>query len=117
MLKKIFAVAFCSAALLGAMAPFTASHGHGHEDDHEQARRALEAGHILPLRTVMDQVERDIPGQIVKIEFDDDDDDDGSWIYKIKVLQPDGKLIKLKIDARDGAILKSKGPIAPHGEH
>lgn len=114
MVKKIVAAVVYSVALFGVLAPLTASHGHSHEDDHEQARRALEAGHILPLRTVMDRVERDIPGQIVKIEFDDDD---GSWIYKIKVLQRDGKLIKLKVDARDGAILKTKGPISPGGGH
>ncbi|HUH59228.1 MAG TPA: PepSY domain-containing protein [Candidimonas sp.] len=114
MLKRSFAIGVFAAALLGAMAPLAASHGHSHEDDHEQARRALEAGQVLPLRAVMDQVERDIPGQIVKIEFDEDD---GIWIYKIKVLRRDGKLIKLKIDARNGAILKTKGPIASEGEH
>jgi uncharacterized membrane protein YkoI len=113
MLKRTFAVAAYCAALLGVMAPLAPSYGHSHEDDHEQARRALEAGQVLPLRTVMDQVERDIPGQIVKIEFDEDD---GSWIYKIKVLQRDGKLIKLKIDARNGAILKTKGASVSNGE-
>ncbi|HUG59437.1 MAG TPA: PepSY domain-containing protein [Candidimonas sp.] len=84
---------------------------YGGESDHEQARHALEAGEILSLRTVMDQVERDYPGQIVKIEFERDD---GVWLYEIKVLQSGGRLVKMKIDARDGTVLKIKGPDMRH---
>lgn len=102
---KMSLVAILLAGALGVGLLSTGT-SYGSESDHEQARHALEAGEILDLRTVMDQVERDYPGQIVKIEFEDDDD---MWIYEIKVLQRGGKLIKLKIDARDGTVLKMKG--------
>lgn len=105
MLKMSIALALLVGALGAALLPMGASYGG--ESDHEQARHALEAGEILSLRTVMDQVERDYPGQIVKIEFERDD---GVWLYEIKVLQSGGRLVKMKIDARDGTVLKIKGP-------
>nr|WP_242702351.1 PepSY domain-containing protein [Achromobacter sp. SD115] len=76
------------------------------ENDHEQARQALQAGKVLPLRSVLDIVERDYPGQVVKVEFDEDD---GEFIYEIRLLQGGGRLVKLKIDARDGKVLGVKG--------
>ncbi len=104
MLKIPWAAVLIAGALAAGLLSVGASYGG--ESDHERARHALEAGETLSLRTVMDQVERDYPGQIVKIEFERDD---GKWIYEIKVLQSGGKLIKLKIDARDGTVLKIKG--------
>lgn len=109
MWKKPLAAALFAGVLGAILLPASASYGD--ESDHEQARHALEAGEILSLRTVMDQVERDYPGQIVKIEFERDD---GMWVYEIKVLQRGGKLIKLKIDARNGMVLKIKGPETKH---
>lgn len=109
MLKMSIALALLVGALGAALLPTGASYGG--ESDHEQARHALEAGEILSLRTVMDQVERDYPGQIVKIEFERDD---GVWLYEIKVLQSGGRLVKMKIDARDGTVLKIKGPDMRH---
>ena len=76
------------------------------ESDHERARQALEAGKVLPLGAVLDIVERDFPGQVVKVEFEEDDDE---FIYEIRVLQSGGSILKLKIDARDGTLLGIKG--------
>lgn len=72
-------------------------------DDHERARRALEAGEIVPLRAILDTVERDTPGQIMEIELERED---GRWIYEVKVLRPGGSLVKLEIDGRNGAVLE-----------
>ncbi|NYT62016.1 PepSY domain-containing protein [Alcaligenaceae bacterium] len=109
MLKIPWAAALLAGALgIGLLA---GGASYGGESDHEQARHALEAGEILPLRSVMDQVDRDYPGQIVKIEFERDD---GIWIYEIKVLQSGGRLVKLKIDARDGTVLKVKDKNTKH---
>ena len=74
-------------------------------DDHELARQALERGQVLPLRTVLDKVERDYQGQVLKIEFEHDD---GRFIYEIRLLQKDGRLAKLKVDATSGEVLKIK---------
>lgn len=73
-----------------------------HEHDHERARQALQQGKVLPLRTVLDQVERSQKGQVIKIEFEEDD---GRFIYKLRLLHPNGEVSKLKVDAVDGRVL------------
>lgn len=75
---------------------------HSDESDHELARQALQQGKVLPLRTVLDQVERQYQGQVLKVEFEHDD---GRFIYKMRLLHPNGQLSKLKVDAVDGRVL------------
>lgn len=72
------------------------------ESDHELARQALQQGKVLPLRTVLDQVERQYQGQVLKVEFEHDD---GRFIYEMRLLHPNGQLSKLKVDAVDGRVL------------
>ena len=75
---------------------------HSDESDHELARQALQQGKVLPLRTVLDQVERQYQGQVLKVEFEHDD---GRFIYEMRLLHPNGQLSKLKVDAVDGRVL------------
>lgn len=93
-------VALC---LLGASPMLRADdHEHG---SHELARQALEQGKVLPLRTVLEKIERDYEGQALKVEFEQDD---GRFLYKIRLLQSDGRMVKLKVDAVDGKVLEIK---------
>ncbi|OYW19489.1 MAG: hypothetical protein B7Z54_03745 [Sphingobacteriales bacterium 12-47-4] len=57
------------------------------------ARQALERGQVLPLRTVLEKVEREYQGQVLKVEFEHDD---GRFIYEIRLLQ---KLVKQRKDS------------------
>lgn len=83
--------------------------------DHERARQAVEAGDVLPLRTILDRVERDYPGKVMEVELDREK---GEWVYEIKLLRKGGALMKLKIQARDGTILGFKEkPGKPHKPH
>ena len=75
---------------------------HAAERDHERARQALEAGEILPLKTVLEKVDRDSPGQVMEVELERHKE---RWVYEIKLLRPGGSLVKLKVDARDGKII------------
>ncbi len=77
----------------------------GGERDHDRARQALKAGEVMPLVTILERVARQHPGQVMAVELERND---GAWIYELRVLEPGGGLIKLKVDARTGAILKSK---------
>jgi len=74
--------------------------GHG---DHELARQALEQGRVLPLRAVLEKIERDYQGQALKVEFEQDG---GRFFYEIRLLQSDGRIVKLKVDAVDGKVLE-----------
>ena len=78
---------------------------HAGERDHDLARQALQQGQVLPLRTVLDKIEREYQGQVLKIEFEHDD---GRYIYEIRLLQKDGRMAKLEVDAVDGRVLKIK---------
>ena len=74
--------------------------------DHERARRALEAGEVMPLRAELAQVERDYPGEILEVELDREDD---VWVYEIKLLRKGGDVLKLELDARDGSLQRVRG--------
>ena len=74
--------------------------------DHDRARNALLSGEVLSLRQVLDVVSREYPGEPVEIEFEDDD---GIYVYEIKLLQPSGSVLKMKVDAKSGTVIKVKG--------
>ena len=73
--------------------------------DHDRARQAVEAGDVLPLRTILERVEREYPGRVMEVELDREK---GEWVYEVKLLRKGGALMKLKIDARDGTLLGFK---------
>ena len=97
-------IAVCLATLLLAVAAPGVS-GAGDAQDHDRARQALQAGEILTLRTILERVERDHPGQVIDVELERDD---GRWIYEIKLLRAGGALVKLELDARDGSLIARK---------
>ena len=72
------------------------------ESDHDRARKAVAAGEVLPLRVIIDRVERDHPGQIMEVELERKGN---AWIYEIRLLRSSGELVKLKIDASNGKVL------------
>jgi uncharacterized membrane protein YkoI len=93
-----------AAALLLAMAAAGPA-GASEVRDHDRAREAVAAGEVLPLRTILERVERDHPGQVMEVELERKDE---RWIYEIKLLRTGGALVKLKINARDGTLLDSR---------
>ena len=109
---RLLAVGLGCAAL--AVAPAGRADG---RDDHERARRAVEAGEVLPLRVLLEQVERTYPGQVLEVELERED---GRWVYELKLLRGGGEMLELELDARDGTLLKLKGrdvrPERGHGE-
>lgn len=87
--------------------------------DHDYARQAVDAGEVLPLRTILDRVERSHPGQVIDVGLEreprPESDRNGGrttrrdrWVYKLKILRPGGALLKLRVDARTGAILDNR---------
>jgi uncharacterized membrane protein YkoI len=75
------------------------------DSEQDRARAAVQAGKVLPLQTLLERLEREHPGQVLEVELEQDD---GRWIYEIKLLQPGGRLVKLKLDAASGALLQRK---------
>ena len=73
--------------------------------DHERAWQAVQSGQVLPLPRVLALVEKAHPGQVLEVELENHKQ---QWQYEIKLLQPDGRLMKLQVDARTGEVLKRK---------
>ena len=91
-------------ALLLAACAMTAATA-GSKDDHERARAAVQAGEVLPLPALLERLQRTHPGQVLELELERDD---GRWIYEVRLLQADGQLLKLELDARTAQVLKMK---------
>lgn len=88
------------AGLLLGLAP-RAIHA-GEHGDHERARAAVQAGEVLPLAAVLERLQQSHPGQVLELELDRED---GRWIYEIRLLQADGQLLRLDVDARTAQVL------------
>ena len=73
--------------------------------DHERARAAVEAGQVLPLPTLLERLRRTHPGQVLELELERED---GRWIYEVKLLQANGQLLKLEVDAATAQVLQAK---------
>ena len=79
------------------------------DEDHDRARKALDAGEVLPLRSILERVERDSPGQVIDVELENKRHGGTQrWIYEIKLVRTGGALVKLKINARDGTLISEK---------
>jgi uncharacterized membrane protein YkoI len=73
--------------------------------DHDRAREAVRSGQVLPLRSVLHKLEASHPGQVLEVELERKGE---RWVYEIKLLQADGKLLKLHLDARTAEVLRSR---------
>ena len=97
------------AALSGTflwLLPQIASAGSNDRDhDHDRARSALQSGEVMPLKTLLQQLERNHPGQVLEVELEQEH---GRWVYEFKLLQTDGRLVQLDLDARSGAVLQQR---------
>ena len=68
-------------------------------------RAAVQVGEVVPLSTVLERLQRSHPGQVLEVE---PERDSGRWIYETRLLQADGQLLKLELDARTAQVLKEK---------
>lgn len=82
--------------------------------DHDLARQALEAGEILPLRSVLERIERDYPGEVMEVELERED---GKWTYEIKMIRRGGGIAKLKLNAKDASLIEIRDKNARQGRH
>jgi len=79
----------------------------GHADDDgkvmDRLRGAVSRGEALPLSTLQDRLSKAFPGEIVGIEVEDKK---GRFIYEFKVLQANGRLLEIEMDAATAAVLE-----------
>ena len=54
---------------------------------------------------LLERLRRTHPGQVLELELERDD---GRWIYEVKLLQANGQLLKLEVDAATAQVLEVK---------
>lgn len=67
------------------------------DGDHDRARRAFAAGEVVGLEQLLAVVARDQPGRIIGVELDRYG---GRYIYKVKLITPEGSRRSLRYDAQ-----------------
>ena len=72
------------------------------EFDHDEARAAMQAGKIVPLTEILEQIETEFHGQVIGVRLETEEDSKEEFVYKIELLTPQGHLLKLLFDARTG---------------
>jgi uncharacterized membrane protein YkoI len=103
----IFRPPFLDGLLLAGM--LAAPLAQASDKDHERARQAVQAGQVMPLPAVLDKLALTHPGQVLEVELDRERyNDRETWVYEIKLLQADGQLLKLELDAKTAEVLRSK---------
>lgn len=73
----------------------------GHAYDH--AHRAVVRGDILPVATILQHLQRQLPGEIIDMEFEYED---GIPVYEFKVIDQRGRLIEVYVNAQTGDLLE-----------
>jgi len=69
---------------------------------YEQAREAVEHGDALPLQEVRRRLNDIAPGRIVSTHYEYEFE---RWVYEFKIVDPEGRLQKVHLDARTGDLV------------
>lgn len=93
-------MALATAVLLAAAPRPGAARDH---DEHrrDEVRRAVEAGEIRSLADILKAVRGKLPGEVAGVEIEHKD---GRWRYEFRVVDGQGRLFEVYIDARSGEI-------------
>jgi len=97
-----------STALLAPAAPADAGGRDAAKQAREEAKRqaqidAIEAkrrGEILPLTQILDIAQQYAPGEVIEVKYK------RGPLYKIKMLQANGRVLEVKLDARTGDLIE-----------
>lgn len=69
----------------------------------KEVRQLREAGDIMPLETLLQNIRQDYPGRIIEIELDEEDD---RYIYELEIVDTEGVVWELHFDAGTGELLE-----------
>lgn len=102
-------------ALLGLLT-MTSTATRADSDDQERAREAMLSGSVRPLSELLVRVEALYEGTVIEVELEDDEkgrlvgpNGAPALLYEIKLLTPQGNVVKLAFDALTLELLTVKG--------
>ncbi|MFV2067277.1 MAG: PepSY domain-containing protein [Pirellulales bacterium] len=80
------------------------------DDPRHDPRQPAGAGEIVPLEQLLARVRRDYGGRVLKVELEGEDrEGEAGWFYEVKVLTPEGNVLKLEYDATSMELLEARG--------
>jgi len=103
--RTITALAMLAAAVLVAATPRLANARDQDELRRDEVRRAVETGEIHSLADILNTVRDKLPGEVAGVEIERKD---GRWRYEFRVVDGQGRLFDVYIDARNGEIERIK---------
>ena len=106
MQRRHFLFALAGAALASGFA-VQGVHADDKGDKLERARRAVESGRIKPLAEIVAGAEREFDARVLDVEFEAGHRDD-EFIYEIKLLARDGRIVVAIYDAATGKLIKTR---------
>ncbi|MFP6759963.1 MAG: PepSY domain-containing protein [Alphaproteobacteria bacterium] len=95
-----------AALLLFCLTAFAVCPEVAYADNHRRARDAVNAGDVLPLSAVLGIVRSQFSGRVMDVDLQQRGQ---SMVYQVKLLTPDGRLMRISVDARTGRIGSVKG--------
>ncbi len=97
-MKNLFKLIIFSSTLILSASLFA-------DDDHDKAKRLLESGEILSLEEILVKVRKIQKGKILEVELEDEKN---KPIYEIELVNPEGIVLELKFDAKNGQHLSTE---------
>lgn len=73
--------------------------------DHDEAYRMQQAGEILPLESILQKAKQYHDGKVLEVELEKKR---GTLVYEIKILDTNGLLWEMKLDAIDGTVISEE---------
>jgi len=73
--------------------------------DQDDAIRLKQAGEILPLETILKTARQHHDGKVIGVELEREHN---ILIYEIKILDDNGELWEIKVNAKDGRLLQQE---------
>ncbi|MBR0857018.1 PepSY domain-containing protein [Bradyrhizobium liaoningense] len=91
--------------LILAVALLAASEAPAFARDHDDARRAVEAGEIRPLDEILNTIRSKLPGEVVGVKLEREA---GTWTYEFRVVDAKGRLFEIHVDAKSGFVERTR---------
>lgn len=73
--------------------------------NHNEVLQLRESGQILSMEAVLQHAGAVQPGELIEAELERED---GRYVYELKIIDAEGRLHKLELDAQSGDVLKRK---------
>ena len=73
------------------------------KNDHEEARKAFQSGEIRALGDILADLRSQVNWQVIEVELSGKR---GAYVYELKILSPEGRVLELELDAKTGRVIK-----------